>query len=517
MLLGRYIERNARCFPGHPAILFEGRAISHAQFAARVHRFANALHERGVLPGERIAVLAQNCPEYCEAYAAAELAGFIVTGLNYRLSATEQAAILRDCEPGVLLFEAHYAPRAAELRAALPPGVRLICIGAGPQWAERYDEILASAPETAPRTRPAAGDTCYLIYTSGTTGGAKGVMLSQGGLAEMARAVSAAECADPSDRMLIVMPFYHIGGRIQQLAWTLVGATIVLHRAFNASEVLRSIEQHKVTCALLAPVMIQNLLEHGLEKHDVSSLRTIVYASAPMSVVLLKRAIARFGNIFMQVYGMTEHGIATVLYKHQHRVDGSPKDLARLASAGVPFVEAEIRVVRADGSDCAIGETGEIWMRSATLMQGYWRNPAATAEAISGGWMRSGDLGYFDDEAFLFIVDRKKDMIVSGGENIYSREVEEALLAHPAVAEAAVIGVPDEKWGESVMAFVALRSGAAATEAELIEHCRGRIAGYKKPRSVKLLDALPRISSTNKIDKKKLRDPYWAGRERRNV
>ncbi len=331
-------------------------------------------------------------------------------------------------------------------------------------------------------------------------------MHTQHSMLEMTRSISAAHSAQQNDRMLIVMPFYHIGGRIEQLGYHWVGATVILHRAFDAGAVLKSLARDRATSAHLAPVMIQMMLDHGVAGLDISSLHTICYASSAMSVAQLKRAIATFGNIFLQVYGMTEHGTGSILHKHQHKLDGDEKDLRRLASAGQPSPEVEVRIVRADGSDCPAGEVGEVWLRSPTMMQGYWRNPEATRAAIGDGWMKTGDVGWLDEESYLFIADRKKDMIISGGENIYSREVEEALLAHPAVAEAAVIGVPDEKWGESVKAFVALKPAMQATATELIEHCRTLIASYKKPRSVEFLQALPRTISTSKIDKKRLRE-----------
>ena len=506
MILGRYIERNARCFPQHPAIVFEGRSLTHLEFAKRVYRLANALAARGIDPGERIAVLSQNCPEYLEAFGAADTAGYILCGVNYRLAVPEQAQILADCEPAVLLYEPQYADRVAQLRTP-----KMLCI----PWGAEYEALLKTGSDAPPRYQPKPTDTCYLVYTSGTTGKPKGVMHSQQGMLEATRAISAAHSAQQCDRMLIVMPFYHIGGRIEQLNYHWVGATILLHRAFDAAAVLKNLQN--ATSAHLAPVMIQAMLDLGVKGYDFSSLHTVCYASSPMSVAQLRRAIAEFGNIFMQVYGMTEHCLGSVLHKHQHKLEGNQTDIKRLASAGQPFPECDARVVRPDGSDCAVGEIGEVWLRSATIMQGYWRNPEATREAIGAGWFKTGDVGYFDEEAFLFIADRKKDMICSGGENIYSREVEEALAAHPAVAEVAVIGVPDPKWGEAVKAFVALKPGKSAGETDLIEHCRSLIASYKKPRSIEFMPALPRTNSTNKIDKKALREPYWGGRERRVV
>ena len=516
MNIGHAVLRNARLYPNHPAIRFEGRDISHGVLAQRMRQLAGGLSARGVEPGTRVAMLAQNCPEYVELFGAAGLFGFTVVGLNYRLAAAEQAAILSDCEPSVLIFDENHIERALELSRGLPKETLFLCIGAKtPAWAQSYDALVSTAQ---PVPAVAASDdnaTLLLCYTSGTTGRSKGVMLSNGGQFEQARVLGMAHQAGQDDRMLIVMPFYHIGGTTELLAYYLVGATIILHRAFDATEVLASMQTHRVTSAHLAPTMIQMMLDvQRKTPYDVSTVKTICYASAPMSIALSREARGVFGPIFMQVYGMTEQGLGTVLYKHQHLPDGKPHEARRMASAGQPMMGAEIRTVREDGSTCDDEEVGEVHIRSSVTMQGYWRNPEATASALSNGWLRTGDVGYFDNEGFLFICDRKKDMIISGGENIYSREVEEALLLHPAVAEAAVIGVPDEKWGESVKAFVVLRPGATANADELIAHCRTMIAGYKRPRAVEFLSVMPRISSTNKIDKKTLRAPYWEGRER---
>ncbi|WP_144637521.1 long-chain-fatty-acid--CoA ligase [Bordetella genomosp. 13] len=514
MILGDVIERNARCYRDHPAFIFEGRRITHGEFAGRVRRLCHALAGMGLRRGDRIAILAQNCPEYLELYAAAGACGFIAVGVNYRLAQADQAAILRDCEPGLLVHDPEYAERVAALRPDLPARARVLCLGRGPH-ADGYEDVLAQASDAPPPWRARDDDTLFLIYTSGTTGVPKGVMLGNAAQVEQARMLALTHSAGQDDRMLVVMPMYHIGGTTELLSYLVCGATIVLHRRFDPHEILASIAAHRVTAAHFAPIMIQAMVDvQAATPYDVSSLEMVCYASAPMSVALSRRARATFGPIFMQAYGMTEHGPGTVLLKHQHLPDGSAAEAARMASAGQPILGVDIRIVGEDGAALPDGQVGEIQMRSAALMQGYWRKPRETAEALADGWMKTGDLGHFDDGGYLFIVDRKKDMIISGGENIYSREVEEALLLHPAVREAAVIGVPDEKWGESVKAFVALQPGARADEAALVEHCRALIASYKKPRSIEFMQALPRLPSTNKIDKKALRAPYWqSGRQ----
>ncbi|MDB5848054.1 MAG: hypothetical protein JWP29_1806, partial [Rhodoferax sp.] len=518
MILGDVIERNARCFGNHPALLFEGRSISHRTFHERVVRLINALAGLGCVQQDRIAVLSRNCPEYLEVYGAAALGGFVGLGLNYRLSEAEQAGILADAQPAVFIFEAEYAERAKALRQQLPTGTHFICFEgsegdeAGEGGTLSYESLLACASPGEPAFRAVEDDTFLLIYTSGTTGVPKGVMLGNEGQLEQARTQAQSHAAVQTDRMLVVMPFYHIGGPTELLTYLVAGATIVLHRSFDATEILRSIQTLRVTSAHLAPTMISMMLEvQEQTPFDLSSLHTVVYASAPMSVALSLRARAVFGPVFMQIYGMTEAGLGTTLLKHQHILDGSDTDRKRLASAGQAYLGTALRIVGDDGRDCAEGEVGEVCLRSKCVMQGYWQKPEATAAAMQSGTLHTGDMGYLDEDAFLFIVDRKKDMIISGGENIYSREVEEALLMHAAVAEVAVIGAPDEKWGESVAAVVVLRPGTTVTADALVEHCRTLIAGYKKPKIVKFVDSMPRVPSTNTIDKRALRAPFWAG------
>ena len=515
MIVGTMIERNAGLYPQQTAVVCGERRLSHAQFAERVRRLANALCDRGLRRQDRVAILAQNCPEYLEAYGASEVAGFIATTVNYRLAPPEVAYVLQDSQPAALLFEAGYADLVAGLRPSLPHVQHYICIGGLVDGAEEYEAVLSAAASGPPPIRAAADDTVYLIYTSGTSGTPKGVMLGQRGQVHTAMAICLEGSVAPTDRVLLTMPLYHVGAKCTQLGYHWRGCPVVLHRAFDPRAVLRTIEEERITATLLAPTMLRAVLDlPDFDRYDHSSLRTIFYSAAPMPVPLLRRAIATFGSIFVQYYGMTESGpLGTALHKHQHVLDGPPAQVGRLASAGQPLTTCEIRVVHDDDTDRAVGEPGEVLIRNPSLMQGYWNNPAATAEALRGGWMHTGDVGVLDDEQFLFIVDRKKDMVVSGGENIYPREVEVALEQHPAVSEAAVIGVPDDYWGEAVKAFVVLEAGAAATEAELIEHTRQLIASYKKPRSVDFVAELPRLPN-GKVRKPDLRARYWQNRER---
>jgi acyl-CoA synthetase (AMP-forming)/AMP-acid ligase II len=497
--LGEFIERNGRDHATRPALIYQGRTFTHAEIRDRAYRLANALYARGLRRQDRVGILAQNSPAHLDAYAACEVAGFISASVNYRLAAPEVLYILKDSAPGVLIFDAEYTPIVAQVRAQFPELQHYIVIGeGGPDWAERYETVLAESSPDAPPIRPHPDDIAYLIYTSGTTGRPKGAMLDHKGQVGFIRMEAIEMSAKPTDRILLVMPFYHIGAKCSQLTYSLRGGASILHRAYDIRAVAASIERDRATVAHLAPIMVQDLLDlPDLKQYDHSSLKLVLYASGPMAVAQLRRALATYGPIFMQVYGMTETGLGTVLHPHQHVLDGSPEETRRLASAGQAALGYQVRVVRPDGSDCDVEELGEILISGPGVMRGYWNNHVATMAALENGWM----------------LDRKKDMIISGGENIYPREVEEAIYHHPAVAEVAVVGVPDERWGESVKAYVVCKPGAQVTEEEIIAHCRSLIASYKKPKYVVFLDELPRLPN-KKIDKKQLRAADWAGRDR---
>ena len=509
--LGSLTLRNLQLRPQAPAVIFEGRSITHREFAERVLRLANALIRLGVRRGDRIAVLAQNCPEYMEVYAAGELGGWATVTINYRLSAPEIAYILSDSQPKVLICEAQFGECLDA--AALQRLEHVVTFhGSGPDL--DYEKILAAERPEAPSVAVQPDDVAHLIYTSGTTGRPKGVMLTH--RAQMRSAlISALEAqVRPTDRIAIAMPYYHIGAKNLWMSHSLYGCPIILHRAFRREEFAASLRDHGATVTLLAPTMMGDLLDLGSDRRSLPSLQKLFYSAAPMTEHLLRRALAAFGPIFAQFYGMTESsGPGCILHTDQHVLDGPPELVRRLRSAGQPMIGCDVRVVGADGHVCEAGEPGEIVIRSEALMAGYWNNHAATAETIIDGWLHTGDLGEADAENFIFVIDRLKDMIVSGGENIYSREVENALMSHPAVAEAAVVGAPDERWGESVMAFVVKRHGHDVATDDIIAHCREKIAAYKRPKAVKFVDSLPKLPN-GKIEKFKLRAPLWAGRER---
>ncbi len=509
--LGSITLRNWRLRPSAPAIIFEGRTITHRQFAERVFRLANALRRRGLRRGHRVAVLAQNCPQYMEIYAAGELGGWATVTLNYRLAAPEISYILADSRPHALIYEADLADR---LQPESLQTLQHVFVIRGNGDGTDYEKALAREDADPPPPLVTPDDTAFLIYTSGTTGRPKGVMLDHRG--QMCSAlISAFEAlVQPTDRLALAMPFYHIGAKNQWLSHSLFGCPIILHRAFRPDQFLAALREHAATVTLLAPTMLKDLLDLGCDRASVPSLRKIYYSAAPMSEALLRRAVAAFGPIFGQIYGMTESGgPGCTLHAHQHSLAGPPEITRRLRSAGQPMTGCEVRILAPDGSVCPPGTLGEIAIRSGALMTGYWNNHAATVETLIDGWLHTGDVGEADEENFIYVRDRLKDMIVSGGENIYSREVEEALLSHPDIVDAAVVGAPDERWGEIVTAFVVRRTGTELTADDVVAHCREKIAGYKRPRAVKFVDALPKLPN-GKVEKFKLRAPLWEGRSR---
>jgi acyl-CoA synthetase (AMP-forming)/AMP-acid ligase II len=509
--LGSVTLRNLKLRPQAPAIIFEGRTITHRQFAERVFRLANALIRLGVRRGDRVAVLAQNCPEYMEAYAAGELGGWTTVTINYRLAPPEIAYILGDSGPKVLINEAQFGD-SFDASTANTLEHLVTFQGTGPDLA--YESLLADAPATPPETAVQPDDVAFLIYTSGTTGRPKGVMLTHRGQMRSALISALDALVRPTDRVAITMPLYHIGAKNTWLSHSVCGCPIILHKAFRPEPFVASLRDHAATVTLLAPTMISDLLDLGCNGNSLPNLQKLFYSAAPMSEQLLRRGMAAFGSIFAQIYGMTESGgPGCTLHAHQHILEGPPEVVRRLRSAGQPMTGCEVRVLRPDGSVCATGEPGEIVIRSEAVMAGYWNNHAATVETLRDGWVHSGDLGAADSEDFIFVIDRVKDMIVSGGENIYSREVENALMSHPAIADAAVVGAPDDRWGEIVAAFVVKRAGHDITADEAIAHCREMIASYKRPRTVKFIDALPKLPN-GKVEKFKLRAPLWAGRDR---
>jgi acyl-CoA synthetase (AMP-forming)/AMP-acid ligase II len=496
------LERNARLFGGRIGYVDGDRRLTHRAYLKRCRAIAGALHRRGARRQDRIAVLAMNSLEYMELYGACELSGFILATLNFRLTAVEIEPIVASIAPTVLVFDAQYANVVAVFRQRLQ-GVRFVAIGSAPSWAEPWSALRAD--DDAGRAE--GDDIAHLIFTSGSTGRPKGCMLGQRELARKFANHASDLAMTDADRVLIMMPLFHVGARGVAGAAQWRGAALHIENGFDPPALARTIAAERITVTHMAPTMVQSLLEHpDVAAAALSSLRALYYAAAPMPDTVLRKGIAWLGPIFHQSYGQSE-GYVTALLRHQHRIDGTAEEQARLLSVGQPCPGVEVRLLDEAGADVAPGEVGEIVYRGGVVLRGYWNDRLATAEALRDGWMHSGDMGRFDADGFLYIVDRKKDMIISGGENIYCREIEDVLLLHAGVAEAAVIGVPDPRWGETVHAVIVVRADATPTADEIIAHCRAHLASFKKPTGVTFVAEIPKLA-TGKHDKPGLRQRH---------
>ncbi|MDX9999599.1 MAG: long-chain-fatty-acid--CoA ligase [Phenylobacterium sp.] len=506
------VREQARRRPDAPAIRFEGRETSFADFDRLSSQAAQALRAAGVKAGERVGVLAKGTDDFFVLWFGALKIGACLCPVNWRLAPPEIAFVLKDAGCRALVCGAEYAQVVEGLAAECGLTTIVQFEPVHPSWPD-FRGWIAGQSAQDPGHAARADDDVIQLYTSGTTGLPKGVQLTEGNYAALRRSAEAGwGNFDEGAPVLVAMPLFHVAGANMGLLSLVQGAIAVVLREAAPPAILEALAAQRIRHAFLVPALINMILQMPeVETADVSSLQGIYYGASPISDEVLLRAQKRFvGARFVQLYGLTETiGCGTWLPPEAH-------DPARgkLRACGVPSPEIELRIRTPDGREAGVGEVGEIEIRSACVMKGYWNRPDATAEAIDAeGWFRTGDAGYHDADGFVFLHDRVKDMIVSGGENVYPAEVENALFSHPAVADAAVIGVPDEKWGEAVKAVVVLRSGMEADAAELIAHCRERIAGYKAPKSVDFVDVLPRNPS-GKVLRRELRAPYWAGRER---
>lgn len=506
LTIGALIERCASYFGDAEAYVLDGRRLTYGQYADRVRRLAGSLYGLGMRRQDRVAILATNSIEYFETYGAAEWAGYIATLVNFRLAPAEILQVLGDADPKVLIFDAQYAPAIESLRSQLPGVACFVCIGDGVDWAVNFESLVEEGSPAGSPIRSRLEDYCHLFYTSGTTGRAKGVPHNHYTAFNAAERTSMNLGIDGSSRLLQITPAFHVGGKGFPLAALLNGATLVLHRTFDPVGMLKGIQEERITHAFMVAAMLQEILNvPRLDQFELSSLISIMTGAAPIPVPVLKRGIEVFGQVFSVQYGMTEiFGAVSVLPRHEVNPDGPPDQVRRLASVGHVSPEVVFRIVDNDDADCPVGVAGEVCIKAPFQFDGYWNNSVATLDTIREGWYHTGDIGYLDEGGYLFLVDRKKDMIITGGENVYSREVENALLQHAAVSDAAVIGVPDTRWGESVKALVVLRPGLSVDEAELIGHCRELIARYKCPRTIQFVPELPRLA-TGKVDKVSLR------------
>jgi acyl-CoA synthetase (AMP-forming)/AMP-acid ligase II len=500
--LAHWAERK----PDAVAIRYLDRTFTWGQFNDRVRRLAGALAERGIGRGDVVAFLDKNHPACVETVMAVASLGAATAVVNFRLAGSEMDYVLNDCGAKVIIVGEELRPSVDAIRDRLSHVQHIINVTPDGGDGDEYEAMLASA---TPRGRSAdidPDDICVIMYSSGTTGNPKGVRLSQAAL--NAHSVNS-HIFDPSDgdTSLVAMPLFHVGGTSFMQYGIYAGMPTIITREADGATLGAAI-MSGATRTFLVPAVLSKVMESPDAIKVFNKLRTFCYGASPMPQALLRQALIEFPNTdFVQVYGLTEVcGGVTLLSAEAHRDADHPE---RLSSAGQPYRQAEVRVVNPDTlEDVPQGQPGELWFRTPQTMEGYHNKPDATNEAIHDGWFRTGDIGRVDDGGFVFVEDRLKDMIISGGENIYSVEVERALTEHPAVSDAAVFGIPDPKWGETVKAVVELSPGQAATPEDLIAWCKERLAGYKCPRSVDIMDVLPR-NPTGKLLKKDLRKPYW--------
>jgi long-chain acyl-CoA synthetase len=512
--LGGVIREQARRRGDRPMITYGRRTITWSEMDARASRVAQALLAAGLTEQSRVAFLDKNGPEYFEVLLGGGKANIVNVAVNWRLTTAEMAYVINDAGARVLVVGPDFIGHLDALEPALESVERIVVIG-GHSRHEDYETWLARYPAVDPARPVAPSDVAMQLYTSGTTGLPKGAMLTNAGLGTLLPHVGPWWQFDESSVNLVCMPLFHIGGSGWALVGMGVGCHSILCREFVAAEILTTLEHHRVTNALFVPAMLQVLTTvPGAAARDFRALRSIVYGASPITNEVLVRSMQTFRCPFVQVYGLTETtGAITQLPADDHAVDG-PR-LRLLRSAGKPFPWVELRIAAPGGRPCAPGAVGEVWTRSVQNFKGYWGQEDETARTLDAdGWLRTGDAGFLDDEGYLFLTDRVKDMIISGGENVYPAEVENALAEHPAVADVAVIGVPHERWGETVKALVVRRPGATADATEVIAFTRERLAHFKCPTSVDFVESLPR-NPAGKILKRELREPYWQGRARR--
>ncbi|MES3021591.1 MAG: long-chain-fatty-acid--CoA ligase [Pseudomonadota bacterium] len=516
MYITQGLHRALQQKPDEIVIRLAGGGRTYRQFCERVAKLAGALQSLGMAPGDRVAMLSLNSDLYLEYQFGVPWGGGVVNPCNTRWSAAEIIYTLQDSESTILIVDDAYKAMAAQIVEQVPGMRHVIYAGQGktPPAMLRYEDLLsASAPAVDVCRR--GDDLAGIFYTGGTTGFPKGVMLSHRNLCSSAVAGLAEGVAQAGRTYLHAAPMFHLADMGIALMHWVCGNSHAFVPAFAPEAVLASIARERVTDMLLVPTMIQMLVDHPALKsgYDLSSLKRIVYGASPVSEAVLDRAMAALPGVeFVQAYGMTELSpIATINHAWYHTVEGRKE--GKLRAAGRATVGVEVKIVDAGGVEVARGEVGEVAVRGSNVMLGYWNKPAQTAAAVRDGWMHTGDGAYMDPEGFIFIVDRMKDMIISGGENIFSAEVENAISRHPAVATCAVIGIPSQAWGESVHAVIVAKPGASVAPDDIIAHCKALIAGYKCPRSITFVDQLP-LSGAGKVLKTKLREPFWQDQKR---
>ena len=515
MNLPYVINRSCENFPDRIAIIYGDDRLTFQETHERTNRFANGLYDLGLRKGDRVGMFLKNCREHFEIYLALIKGGLVRAPINVRLSVREVAFIMRDSGAKAIIFSEENIPIVEALKNELPELEILICLQAGKGYVD-YKSIMSGGSPADPNVTIVDNDLCHLAYTSGTTGNPKGAMMTHKRFLTVISRMYMSPIRDPipTDIMLHIAPLTAASNNMI-LPHFIKGAANAAPPSADPADIFQTIERIGATTTLLVPTLINIFLNHPeIDNYDLSSMHTIYYGSAPMPEALIKEAVKKFGPVFTQYYGMGEAAPASMLFPWEHQLDGAPEEIRKISSAGKPAYMAELRIVNPDGEDIKPGEIGEIIHKGDHVFNGYWRNSEATQDAFKDGWFYSGDMATFDEDGYIYFMDRKNDMIISGGYNVYPSEIENVLYQHPAILEAAVIAVPDDKWGETVKAVVVLKSGENATDEDIITFCKEHIARYKAPKSVDFTNSLPK-NSAGKILRKKVREKYWLGQTRR--
>ena len=521
MIITEFLDLSTMLVPERTAIAFEGKRLSYAELQERVNRLADALDRLGLEKGDRVAIIEVNCNEYVEACFATLKVGGIVVPLNFRVRQDEVTYLVNKTEPKVLFAGSRYADMVNSVRSELVSVEHFIVIGGKYEGMLSYDELVDSAsPEEKTFAEIDDDDVAILMFTAGTTGFPKGVPQDHNGYSSYVLAnVDPPDMESPPETNVLVMPLYHVAGMQALMAGIYGGRTIALMRQFEEKEWFETVQREKATRVMVVPTMLKRIVEYpDFDKYDLSSVRVVTYGAAACPYEVLKQTIERFpGRALINAFGGTETSSTIAALRAEDQVitgketeAEKEKKLKRLASSiGLPTEDVEIQVRDADGNELPAGETGEIVVRGPRIMKGYWKDEEKTKKAFTpDGWYRTGDMGYKDEEGYIYLSGRSDDIIVRGGENIGPDEVEGTLYSHPKIEEAAVIGVKDVEWGQQVVAVVRLRQNETATEKEIIDFCRPRLAGFKRPSSVIFVqEELPK-TSTGKILRRALRDKY---------
>jgi len=502
------IHRHSLLRPEKEAFIYGTERVNYAEFNTRVNSLVHALQELGVNKGDAIGILSWNCLDYVIVYGASMKGGYILSRFNPRLTAEELDYIINYSEVTTLFVGPEMTEVIESLRPKLSSVKNFISIEGPAAGMTDLKELLASRSGEEPDVQVDEEDGLHIIYTSGTTGVPRGAVYAHKQAWEDSRTYIMNLGIQPDDKHIQISPIFHIAGDTMLRSILYVGGCNVIMKFFDAAATLKLIQDEKATHVSMVPThLIAMLAVPDVDKYDVSSLKYMWYGGSPMPLEVLRRGLATFGSVFGQGYGMSESGPAVShLPKEDHDVLGKPEE-KRLSSAGQPDIGVQVRIVDEKGRDLAPGKMGEIIVRSKHMMLEYWHKPKDTASTIVNGWLHTGDIGYYDEYGYVYIVDRKKDKIITGGENVYPREVEEILYRHPMVHEVAVIGIPDPYWVERVHAVVSLKKGANCTAEELIAFCKKSLAGYKAPKSIEFMETLPK-NAAGKIMKRELRDKY---------